>query len=494
MNNEKENNELNTSPVNFIEGQIKPVISLQTSVDIPAGTDLNHVGEMSQRDTGQQDEHGILSKEVFDNLPDLLREICRVLTSQNDREVVLVGALGVISGVLPNYRTHYNGKEVEPNLYCYILASYGVGKGSLEYARKLVEPIHLQKRLKFDYEQEMYKVQNAQYEKALKLHERDKKGEIELPEKPVPPFNHMLFIPANNSKTGLYQLLNENNGRGILFETEGDTLADSIKQDYGNFSDGLRKAFHHEPISFFRRANSEFVEIREPYLSVVLSSTQDQLLKLIPTPENGLFSRFLYYELQANSKFDDVFDHSKNEYNELFKVWGQRVQFINDFLESLEKPYWFELQNHQKKAFLEEFQHQKDELLEFVNNDIGGTVNRLGIICIRIAMILSALRQLDMKPLTEKIICTDQDFENAIRITKILKLHTLSVYWKLNKLKVKANETLKKLIPDDPLRDKYRQTCIELSKQGMSVRKISMQLFGSENKKSTIFRWITEKP
>jgi len=81
----------------------------------------------------------------------------------------------------------------------------------------------------------------------------------------------MLYIPANNSKSGIYQLLEENDDKGIMFESEGDTLADAIKQDYGSFSDTLRKAFHHENLDLFRRGNEELIEINKPELSVVLS-------------------------------------------------------------------------------------------------------------------------------------------------------------------------------------------------------------------------------
>ena len=58
----------------------------------------------------------------------------------------------------------------------------------------------------------------------------------------------MLFIPVNNSASYIVQTLSENDGSGILFSTEADTLANSLSQDWGNFSDVLRCAFHHEPI------------------------------------------------------------------------------------------------------------------------------------------------------------------------------------------------------------------------------------------------------
>ncbi|HAH23070.1 MAG TPA: DNA primase, partial [Prolixibacteraceae bacterium] len=82
-----------------------------------------------------------------------------------------------------------------------------------------------------------------------------------------------------------------------IFETEGDTLAQAFKSDYGNYSDGFRKAFHHETISYYRRTDREFVEIDNPCLSTVLSSTPKQVAILIPNAENGMLSRFIFYHM-----------------------------------------------------------------------------------------------------------------------------------------------------------------------------------------------------
>ena len=81
-----------------------------------------------------------------------------------------------------------------------------------------------------------------------------------------------------------------------MFETEGDTLANVFASDYGNYSDGFRKAFHHEPISYTRRKDREFVDrLLRPRLSAVLSGTPRQISALLPDAENGLFSRFIFY-------------------------------------------------------------------------------------------------------------------------------------------------------------------------------------------------------
>jgi len=89
--------------------------------------------------------------------------------------------------------------------------------------------------------------------------------------------------------------LGDSDKRGLIFETEGDTLAKAFKSDYGDFSDGFRNAFQHEPISYYRRTDKEYVEIDRPCLSALLSGTPKQITTLIPNAENGLFSRFMFY-------------------------------------------------------------------------------------------------------------------------------------------------------------------------------------------------------
>ena len=41
-----------------------------------------------------------------------------------------------------------------------------------------------------------------------------------------------------------------------MFEAEGDTLSQTLKSDYGNYSDVFRKAYHHETVSQCRCKDS----------------------------------------------------------------------------------------------------------------------------------------------------------------------------------------------------------------------------------------------
>jgi hypothetical protein len=369
---------------------------------------------------------------IINYLPEMLKAPCQFLVEETEKEVFLIGALGVVSGMLPNINGIYAGKVISPNLYVYILSGYGEGKGGLDYARQLGKQVHQAKKEEYNESFQEYSKDMEVYKKLLKDFHKSKSYEAEPPEMPQRPPSLMLFIPANNSKSGIYQLLFENNGRGILFETEGDTLADALKQDYGGFSDTLRKAFHHERLDLFRRMNNEHIEIQHPELSVVLSSTFDQLKKLIPSVENGLYSRFLYYELKQNSRFIDVFDNRKNLYHEYFEKAGEHFKELFDRLEKLNHPIRFSLTKEQQNRFIAFFDERKSKMIVEVDTTMAGMANRLGVIAYRIMMVFTALRAYENEMLNASIQCNDVDFDNALQIVNRLEKHAKTVYEFLN--------------------------------------------------------------
>lgn len=405
---------------------------------------------------------------IIDELPEMLKASCNVLVDETEKEVFLIGAIGVVSGMLPNIKGLYSGKWISPNLFVYVLAGYGGGKGSLDYSRELGSQVHKSKRDAHKNSTSIYLAQMEIYKKELKEFQRKNSKLQDPPTKPEQPKATMLFIPANNSKSGIYQLLGENDGRGILFESEGDTLSDALKQDFGGFSDTLRKVFHHEYLDLFRRMNNEHVEINSPELSVILSSTFDQLKLLIPSVENGLFSRFLFYELKQDNRFIDVFDNRKKDYQEHFKYAGDDFMNLYNQLEPLETPIWFYLTDEQKQRFVRLFDNKKAKLIEEVDITMAGTANRMGIIAFRIMMIFTTLRAYKNNTLNNSIKCNDTDFDNALRIVERLEKHAKTVYEYLNGQPEK------------------KQLVIDMRKAGASIPDISRAL---NINRGTISKW-----
>lgn len=356
--------------------------------------DLNEVVEVKD---------GHFSAALYNNLPALLRAGTDVLHG-NDKEVYLVSALAAISSVLPKYHTNYDGREVFANLYMFLVGSYGSGKGAAIYAHIIVRLVH----------------------KALRATEpppeTDKNGDVKKQVRIV----H--FLPANSSKSGLIELLANNQNKAYIHETEADTLTGILKQDYGDFSDLLRAAYHHETVTFYRRKDNEYHDIEEPKLSILLTGTPGQLRKFMPNLENGLLSRFNYFLLESELGFKNVFDTSKNDLTRHFYQIGEQILNLYQYLNSNSQPLNFEFTEPQKAEFLAHFQKLKTELVETFGDSMAGIVNRFGLQFTRLAMILTALRNFENGQLETVNYCQDIDFQNAMELMDVFVWHALNVY------------------------------------------------------------------
>jgi hypothetical protein len=240
-----------------------------------------------QEETQPEEQMPTLPDAVFDTIPEFLKHITQVATTKEERDILLLGSLVTLSVAFPKLIGKYGDNPVNTNLFIFISAKASAGKGILIHCRKLVEPIHLALRNQAKIMKQQFEVDMQEY--------NANKGKDANTEKPQKPPQKMLFIPANNSATGFLEILGDSDKRGLIFETEGDTLAKAFKSDYGDFSDGFRNAFQHEPISYYRRTDKEYVEIDRPCLSALLSGTPKQITTLIPNAENGLFSFLLLH-------------------------------------------------------------------------------------------------------------------------------------------------------------------------------------------------------
>lgn len=377
----------------------------------------------------------------------------------------------------------YFTDEVKPNLYCYILGKYGVGKGAIKLAKKLADLIHDSIKSKSEQNRSEYKKECSRYQKQKKQYENNELDTC--PDEPIEPAKQRLFLPANISGTGFKQILNDCGGRAIMLETEGDTLANILKQDYGNYSDDLRRAFHNEPMAYCRRTGNEDVEIKDPCLSVVISSTFDQLSRLIPSVENGLYSRFCYYEIPPNPIFKNPFTKGDKDLLELLEDYSEHYFTLYQRLQSLDTPIIFKLRDDQEIMFVKIFQEWKSEISLDVSEDLEGFINRLGNICFRICMLLSTLRLHNKENMPVQIFCTDQDFENAFRITDVFKSQAISLYHKISETPYKNKKLQKELNKEEAIKQ-----CIELYPILNSYRKVAEEVLGDAGKKSTVERWI----
>jgi hypothetical protein len=399
----------------------------------------------------------LLSDTLFPQLPQFLQKITNVSSSKEERDLLLLGSMVTLSACFPKLYGIYDGNKVFANLFLFITAPASAGKGRLVHCKQLVNPIHKKKR-------EESKLLRQKYEAELQDFNRNK-GKDKNAVKPLPPPEKMLFIPANNSATGAFQLLNDNEGRGLIFETEGDTLSQAFKSDYGNYSDGFRKAFHHETISYYRRTDREFVEIEKPCISCLLSGTPKQISALIPNAENGLFSRFMFYYMNIKPSWKNVFE--KKTENGLGEYFDELACEFHLFYEALLKQdiIKFELTEEQENRFNNSFEAIQNTYLAIQSMEYMATVRRLGVVTFRIAMIFTILRTFENGDTTSPLICDDVDFNNALDITKTLVKHASIVFSELPEdrpLSLKKN--LKEQFLDKLPKFFNRQEYLEIAK------------------------------
>ena len=284
--------------------------------------------------------------------------------------------------------------------------------------------------------------------------------------KPILPKRRMFFIPGNSSNSALTQALAENNNSGIIFENEADTMANTAKQDWGDSSDLFRKAFHHETVSLCRRKDNEYIEIKNPHMAIVMSGTPNQLKRILPDAENGLYSRYMYYAFEDMGGFKNPFEsNSQNDYIGFFKQKGSVVSGYYQHLQNRTQSIVFKLTEEQAFRFINYFDAMLHKNRVLVGHDFDASVKRMGIIHFRIAMILTVLRYFEVD-LTERVtpshplstntlVCSDQDFETALTIVTTLEKHAIAIYNNMDNNGLKGN----KLAFYEKLPQKFDRQC-----------------------------------
>ena len=305
-----------------------------------------------------------------------------------------------------------------------------------------------------------YRADLVTYKKGVR-----KNPEMKIPEKPG---RKSLFIPANTSVSKMIEMLGANEKFGIIFETEGDALAGALKTEWGNFSDIIRRSFHHESISLARRAEDEFIEVDNPHLSILLTGTPKQVANLIDSVENGFFSRFVFYDFETPSVWksqlvksntpplDEFFDGIAEQ---LYKVWMDH-QFANNT--------FINFTDEQISRIDVYFAGNQKRLQAVYGQDIIANVHRSGVVCQRIVMILTALRCLQtnrLLPSSITVANVDLDISLAVIDTLFAHLEVTFTRMKGDVTGVKLNTQQRRLwevLPSEFSRKEYDSILVDL--------------------------------
>ncbi|WP_158730230.1 MULTISPECIES: DUF3987 domain-containing protein [unclassified Flavobacterium] len=410
-------------------------------------------------------ERRLISKEIYKNLPEELKSITESFEGR-EKDIVLMSSIGVLSNCLPNIKGYYDGDDVYSNLYVLIVAPPASGKGVMNYSRILIDKIH--NKILEDSKAELILCENS------------KKGNKESKNEVCPNIK-IKILPANVSTAEVYSFLGSSEHGLLIMESEADTLSSMLNNDWSNYSDVLRKAWHHEPLSISRKMDSVFEEISEPKLSMVISGTQNQLQPLIKSKDNGLFSRFIVYSFDEIAEFKNVFAVKSKENRIAFENLSNDIFNLYGELSNLKKPIEFQFTENQIKRFTSRFKYIRAFIIDKHSEAFLSNLNRHGLIMFRISMILTALRFKSKLAETETLVCTNRDFLIALELTDTLLRHSQFTFDTIESgvLSIQDEEIL------DELRDQFtRQDVLEVGiKRNIPKRTIDDKLSQFQKKR-----------
>lgn len=377
-------------------------------------------------------------------LPSFLEKAVTVTDQSLQQDMLLLSALTACSYAMPNIRiahgfpTHY----YHPSLMTLVIAPPASGKGIMNLSRRLVMPIHLQRR----------------------------KQPVLVADDNQEPTEYTAFIPSNSSSAAFLKLLHDNDGRGLMMETEADALTAAWKNDFANYSYAMRQAAEHETITKARKkAGEAYLEIRDPELSVLLSGTLNQLAPLLVSRENGLASRFVCYMAEEIFPFDERAIHGQstacdNSAEQLYDTLGEQLLRLYNMLQKRKTPIDFILTDTQAEAMRCLFKDGDSLAMEDMHLPVSFSpvVKRMAVHVMRMGAILSVLRAYEQLPegstLPDSLICHDDDFRTMMLLAEQLLIHAGRTYLALpsddativttDEPQTKADELLS-LLPDE---------------------------------------------
>ena len=330
-------------------------------------------------------------------LPESVQQMVALASTPEEQDIILMATLAAASACVPNLYFAYGptGKKYYANLQCFILAAAASGKGIANQALEMVRVIDEQ---------------------------------------------YPMLIAGDSTLAAFYKALEQQDGVGYMHESEGSVITDIWKTSAANYNTALRKAAEHEPIS--RNRVNGASEIKSPRLSMLLTGTFGQYKALVPSVENGYFSRMLTVVIRGTNGFDKRYVSSKGGQIATPKIVGQRLLRTYEALMNGGEREW-SLTNAQKKRLGEHLETEYDTLIGLLGENFHSAVVRMAVQIERMAMVLTAMRgnlsltsqahdkesgDKNIAEMHDVLFCKDKDYETAEMIGNKMLLHMAAAY------------------------------------------------------------------
>ena len=354
------------------------------------------------QDSQDMDDLRIVEYLNLSALPEPLQKMLSQAATPAERDMLLMATLTATSACLPNlyFRYGMTGKRYYANLQCFILAVAASGKGIANQALEMIQPVE-----------------------AI----------------------YPTLIPGDSTFPAFFKRLYENGGHGYVHESEGSVITDIWKSQAATYNSILRKAAEHETVSHNRVKEMQVIPC--PQLSVLLTGTFSQYHHLVPSIENGYFSRLLPLIVRDTQPFDSRYVEASAPAEPVSRQVGQQLANLCTRLYCQPEQEW-SLTSAQKSRLAQHLSTEYKALISMLGENFHSAVVRMAVQIERIAMILTALRiqstdrctdriqktdyvesrENDRPSLADTIYCSDEDYEAAEMIGGKLILHAAVAY------------------------------------------------------------------
>ena len=370
---------------------------------------------------------GAIPDEVFENLPADIKELLKIAKDNKERDTLFLSILAISSGLFPALRTMYGNQIYTPHLYVCEVAQAGSGKGLAMNALTLAKSIQ-------DALDRQYKEEKRDYDKRLLSWELELKRaakenrEPDINLRPEEPKRKVLILQANTSKSQMLLHMSVTEFGNILATTEIDSFAEALRTDYGKHAAEIRMFFHHERVGQSYKTDKEPVVIDFPKLALMLSGTPEQLVNFIRTLEDGMYSRFMFYTMSPTYKWKSqspIEGNGNINARELFASVGEKMKA--NFFKTKDKEIMINFTREQWDRHTEIFQRELGYVAAEENPNVMAIVFRSGLITMRVAMVLCGYRIMEAGWDVNEYICSDEDFDNAIKIVLTCMAHSINL-------------------------------------------------------------------
>lgn len=337
-----------------------------------------------------------LFDEVLPYLPAEIVEAVNAASPKAARHALAQSIVVALSSIMLNVNGRYGGLAYSPHHFVLITGPAGAGKGIIRHGVRTAE----------EAARIIAKAANPD------------RGDVET-----------IIVSANASDRGFFDVMTQTGGTAFVVATEVDELVGTRRNEWaGMMSPMLRMGYEHERIQVVRKEFRASVDY--PRIACLLSGTPDQIERLFPSMQDGLFSRFEQGSVPPDESWRTPRPTREVEALDLaIDQISQHAVTIAEDQVRREEPLIVSMTDDQWDFLDDTFGALKKGLAAGPLGEMAASVHRHGSMAFRIAMVLTVLRRAHgLSTCGSQITVLDEDVMAAVMMAMLSLRNGLDVY------------------------------------------------------------------